>query len=958
MGALANHTFYVGTFQLPVAVMFLGLLIGLTYGLLAVGLVLVFRTNRIINFAHGEIGAFAGTAVGTMVLRGHVPYWAAFPVGLVIGALVGGVVEVIVVRRLRRAPRVMSIVATLGVATVLFGLENLISPEARAGSVFPQPPFLPSFMVGKLVVSPTYTGMLVLSPIVVLGLAGFLRWSRFGRALRASSINTDAARLAGIYAGRMSTLAWMIAGAISAFTAILVLPTYGFTGAESFGPSAVLRALAPAVLARMTNLPVALAGGIVIGEVEQLTLWNYANGSALDLVLFLFIVVALIVQPRFASRGEEKGSWTAVQGWRPLPEVYRKVFLIRNLGRISAVVFLVLALLAPRWLGFGQTFALSGIFSYAIAGLSLGVITGLAGQLSLGQFALAGIGAWTAWFAAEQSGNYVLGVLFGGLAGAVASMLIGLPALRIRGLMLAVTTLAFAFMTQGWLLRQKWALGDGVIPSHVVIFNTELTTKSYYYFALAFLLLAIWLSANIRRGGLGRIFIALRDNPENARAFSIAATGRLLQAFAVAGFLAGVAGGIFAYAQSEITYATFRPDVSINLVAMSVLGGLGILIGPLIGALYVFGLPDIVGTANFDAVALAISTIGWLLLVLYVPGGLAAVIAPLRDRLADRLAAWNGIDVRAARADPTATLGEAVSPPKLEALRVVTQATDGGAMAEQLLTATSLFKRYGGVVAVDDVSAVVTEGEIVGLIGPNGAGKTTFFELLSGFARPDAGSITYAGRTLSRSLRLGPLHYQFNEPPEGRAKVGLIRSFQDAALFPTLTVLEVVQLAMERKHPSQLLQEATGSTLKERVRRTRARELIGAMGLDPYRLKQVRELSTGTRRIVEITSLLALEPRLLLLDEPSSGIAQRETEALGVLLRRLRDEVGITLFVIEHDIPLIMGLADRIIAMESGHVIAAGSPREVREDPTVIESYLGGDVAAIQRSGLVTAAAT
>lgn len=954
LGQIANHTFYVGSFQIPVAVLFLGLLIGLTYGLLAVGLVIVFRTNRIINFAHGEIGAFAGAAVGTMVLKGHVPYWLAFAAGIALGALTGGVVEVIVVRRLRRAPRVMSIVATLGVATVLFGLEFFINPTARAGSVFPQPPGLPSFMVAKLVVSPTFTAMLIFSPIVVLGLAAFLRWSRFGRALRASSINTDAARLAGIYTGRMSTLAWMIAGAISAFTAILVLPTYGFTGAESFGPSAVLRALAPAVLARMTNLPVALVGGIVIGEVEQLTLWNYSNGSVLDLVLFVFIVGALLVQPRFAGRGEEKGSWTAVQGWRPLPEAYGRIFWIRNQGRILGVALLILALAAPLWLGFGQTFALSGIFAYAIAGLSLGVITGLAGQLSLGQFALAGIGAWTAWYTADQTGNYVLGIIVAGLSGALASVAIGLPALRIRGLMLAVTTLAFAFMTQGWLLRQSWALGDGVIPSRVVIFNQQLTTKSYYYFALGSLLVALWLAANVRRGGLGRIFVALRDNPENARAFSIAATGRLLQAFAVAGFLAGVAGGVFAYAQSELSYTTFTPDVSISFVAMSVLGGLGILAGPLIGALYVFGLPDLVGTANFDAVALAGLTVGWLLLVLYVPGGLAALIAPLRDRLADQIAAWHGIDVPAARADPAAAAADLVGPPRLEALRARAAAAEDA--AEQLVTAGGLSKRYGGVLAVDGVSLSVAEGEIVGLIGPNGAGKTTLFELLSGFTKPDSGTVTYAGRVLSRSLRLGPLHYQFNESPEGRARIGLIRSFQDAALFPTLTVLEVLQLALERKHPSRLLQELTGRTLNERARKARARELISVMGLDAYRLKQVRELSTGTRRIVEVASLLALEPRLLLLDEPSSGIAQKETEALGRLLHRLRDEVGITLVVIEHDIPLVMGLADRVIAMESGRVIAAGRPAEVRADPMVIESYLGGDIGAIERSGLVAAA--
>jgi ABC-type branched-subunit amino acid transport system ATPase component len=277
-------------------------------------------------------------------------------------------------------------------------------------------------------------------------------------------------------------------------------------------------------------------------------------------------------------------------------------------------------------------------------------------------------------------------------------------------------------------------------------------------------------------------------------------------------------------------------------------------------------------------------------------------------------------------------------------------------------------KRYGGVVAVESVSIVAEEGEILGLIGPNGAGKTTLFELISGFVRPDSGSIEFAGERVSTWVggnsraRLGPLTlprpgFQFTLSPELRARRGLVRSFQDAGLFPTMTVVDVVQLAFERSDPTALVPALLGAGLPEERKRERAAELIALMGLDGYRRKEIRELSTGTRRITEIACLIALEPRLLLLDEPSSGIAQRETEALGDLLLRLRTQLRTTMVVIEHDIPLIMGIADRIVAMEAGRVIAVGSPAAIRENELVIEAYLGGDAASIERSGALAVGA-
>jgi ABC-type branched-subunit amino acid transport system ATPase component len=185
----------------------------------------------------------------------------------------------------------------------------------------------------------------------------------------------------------------------------------------------------------------------------------------------------------------------------------------------------------------------------------------------------------------------------------------------------------------------------------------------------------------------------------------------------------------------------------------------------------------------------------------------------------------------------------------------------------------------------------------------------------------------------------------------------VVRSFQDPALFSTMTVLETVMLAQEGRVPTTLFGSVVGSQELERPKRAQARDLIVAMGLEPYMHKQIQELSTGTRRIAELCCLLALQPRLLLLDEPSSGIAQRESEALGGLLRRIKEHLSATMIVIEHDIPLVMGISDRVAAMESGRIIKVGSPAEVRNDPRVVEAYLGADVTAIERSGARSAVA-
>lgn len=923
-------------FDIPFPVIVLGTIIGLTYGLLAVGLLLIYRSNRVINFAHGEIGAFAAATFGLATARWRVPYYVALPLALALGAGVAALAEVAIVRRLRNAPRLMSIVATLGVGQFLLVL-SLVIARSQSGFLFPQPPGVPEFDIGALRVTQAYAGMLLFAPVVVVAITVFLRRSRFGLAIRSAAANPEAARMAGIFAGRMSSLSWAIAGAVSAFTAILLFPSRGVAGGESFGPSLLLRALVGAVIARMNSLPAALAAGVGLGVVEQLLLWNYPRAGLVEVALFVIILAALLLQRGAGGREDEKGSWAAVQTWRPLPDALRQVWAVRNLGLIAAAGLTLLAAVTNLLVDNSTAITIVGMMGFAIIGLSVGIITGLGGQLSLGQFALGGIGATVSFYVSSRTGNFALALLYAGLATAAASLVIGLPALRVRGLFLTVTTLGFALATPAWLLQQPWMLGTGVDPGRPIVAGSALDTgKRYYWFALVVLLVCLAIARNARRGGFGRLLVAVRDNEDNARAFTVPASRVKLQGFLLAGFLAGVGGALFGHSLSRIGTTTFPTEASVDVVVMSVIGGVSALAGPLIGVFYVIGIPEFV---PLDSAGLAATDLGALLLILYLPGGLAQLVDPLRRRAAYAIARRAGVHPDAGEGPVDEKQGASMSSVRAAVVRdsAPTRPRPPGV---PLLTAQNLRKRFGGVTAVDDVSLQVRAGETFGLIGPNGAGKTTLFEILGGFTRPDSGSVRFDGRDVSD---LGP---------EARGRLGLIRSFQDAALFPTMTVHECVQLALEKRQPTSLLRSTLGMFGPERKKEALARDLIGFMGLDRYRMKQIQELSTGTRRITELACLIALEPVLLLLDEPSSGIAQRESEALGVLLQDIKTQLQATLLIIEHDIPLIMSLSDRILAMDTGAVICEGTPNVVRNDRRVVEAYLGGSIAAIERSGV------
>jgi branched-chain amino acid transport system ATP-binding protein len=275
---------------------------------------------------------------------------------------------------------------------------------------------------------------------------------------------------------------------------------------------------------------------------------------------------------------------------------------------------------------------------------------------------------------------------------------------------------------------------------------------------------------------------------------------------------------------------------------------------------------------------------------------------------------------------------------KARARRVTEATTD--AMA---LEVRNMARSYGGIRAVNGVSLTLAEGEILGLIGPNGAGKTTLFDLISGFVPVDEGQVLLFGEDVT------------DLTPDERARLGLARSFQDARLFPSLTVTENIAVALERHLTSR---STIGAALHlptvskaERSIEKRIDRLIRLMGIDDFRDKFVRELSTGSRRIVDLACVMACDPKVLLLDEPSAGIAQREAEELGPLLHRIMWETGCSLLVIDHDMPLLSSVSDELLALDLGAVVTRGAPNDVLQHPTVVSSYLGTTKEAIQRSG-------
>ncbi len=941
---------------------FTGLMVGLMTGLVAVGIVLVYRSSRVINFAYGEVGVFGAALLAILVINYGWNYWLALAASCLVGAAISMVIELVVVRRLFEAPRVILFAATLGLSQLVFAATlNLPDPEPGP---FPSPFFVqPSranpdaaysllgldvpFEVAGVRVLGREVMVLLFVPVIVVALAWFLNRTLYGLCVRASATNAEAARLAGVSPRRMSTLVWTLAGALAVLTAALLIPLSGTPpGPQAFviGPGLLLRALAAALIGRMASLPLAIAGGLGIGVIESVVLFNVDSSRLLlntpgffMALLFALVLVLVLVQARTDGPHAER-VWSFSPRVRPVPVELRDRFVLARLPAVVGTLAVVVGLLAPVIVDRPSKIEiLSTALLWGLIGLSVTVLTGWAGQLSLGQFAFAGLGAMTMatvnrrgipWGGPRLFDDglpFVPSVLVAVVVCVVAAMIIGAPSLQVRGLFLAVTTLAFAVASSEWLFEQRIFLEAGNTSTFVPRPTWLDSQRSYYYVCFGVLVVAVLLAARLRRGGIGRSLIAVRDNERSAAAYTVSPARAKFTAFAIAGGMAGLGGALLAGLREKADPGLFGVGESLIIVSVAIVGGVASVAGPVIGALWVQGLPAVIDFSS--TVNLLRSGIGLLVMLLYFPGGLVQIGYALRDAVLRRLAD------KAAPPDRAAPVGRAVPRAAPQRRRPV------GALA---LRAQGVSVNFGGRRAVDRVSLDAHPGEVVGLIGGNGAGKSTLMNAIGGFV-PAEGLIELLGRNVS------------GFSPHRRARAGLGRTFQAADLFGDLTVTETVQIALEARDRTELAPALLGlpsNRRHERRKHADAAELIDFIGLGRYADAFISELSTGTRRICELACLLALDARVLCLDEPTAGVAQRETEAFGPLIQRIQSELGATLVVIEHDMPLIMSISDRVYCLEAGVIIAEGDPVEVRNNPAVIASYLGTDERTIARSDL------
>jgi ABC-type branched-subunit amino acid transport system ATPase component/ABC-type branched-subunit amino acid transport system permease subunit len=937
---------------------FSGVIYGLIYAVFAAGFVLVYRCTGILNFAYGEIGAFGAAIFALFHVKYGMPYWFAFASAVLLTALIGMVVELSVVRRLFHSPRLVLLIATVGVAQLLL-FFRLELPLITQGGAWPLPFDGRWQPAGDVVVLPRELLVLVVAPILILALGLFITRTTFGLVVRASAGNPDTARVYGINVKRTSTVVWTISAGFAAITAILVAPLLSISpgtiigaGVIAVGPSLLLRALVVALIARMQSLPLTLVGGIAVGVFEQIVQINVDPQDSGIVDFYLFLAAIVLVWMGARGRRADAG-WSTDAPVKPIPERLKNIWYVRRMPQVGFLLVFGFFAAVPLFLTkASQEFLWTDIVIFALVALSITPLTGWAGQLSLGQFAFAGLGALTmamvsngldipvpldlwdmsltlSWFPAAAVSTTV---------GVVAAILIGIPTLRVRGLFLAVVTLAFAVACWTWLFEQPmWyetefgATTPTVEPPEVggIDFSNR---RTMYYLCFGVLFVTALLVARLRRTGPGRSMIAVRDNEEMAAASTVSPGRVKVTSFALSGGIAALAGVLLVTVRGEVTpEVVFGPDQSLTVVATAVIGGLGSVVGPALGALFVRGLPTIFN--DTAEIRLLTSSIGLLILLMYFPGGLLQIFYRFRDAIlewADSRLAERGVEAPVpaiSKAVPTRSTREVVLP-----------------TGQAWLSVRGVCVRFGGNQAVDNVDLEVRKGELVGLIGTNGAGKSTLMNAISGFV-PSNGIISVLGKDVTGLT------------PQRRHRVGLGRGFQAARLYPALTVRETVMVALEAREHSWLLPSMTGlppSLGAEKRKRVETAELIDFLGLGRYADEFIANLSTGTRRIVELATLLAVDARVLLLDEPTGGVAQRETEAFGPLIVRIQRELGAAMLVIEHDMPLIMSISDRVYCLEAGRVIAEGPPHAVRNDPAVIASYLGTDERAIQRSGTVT----
>lgn len=652
---------------MPAGIVLLGAVLGSLTGLSAVGLVLVYRASRVVNFSQASLGSAAGVLAILIFITWGWNYFVCLALGAVVAAGTGALVDRLVIRRFFWAPRLILTLATIGLAQVLGGIELGLP------SLFGQPlvtnsfrtPLSSSFTLDPVLFTGNHVLIVVIVPVVAGALAWFLTRTSLGVAIRAASENAERALVLGIPVRRLSTVVWAIAAGLSALTVMLTAPIQALPPTVLAGPSLLLPALAAAVLARMENLPVAFVAGVGIGILQQVTFWTTSRSSATDVAFLLVIMAALLIQRDRLSRADDASasSWLSTGETTPVPSELRRLPEVVWARRGVAALVALVAAVAPLVLSVSQVNLVGTVaLVYALIGVSLVVLTGWSGQLSLGQFALAGVGGMVAANLLDEGVDLLVVLAGAAVGGAVAALVVGLPALRIRGLFLGVTTLALAVAMSTYFLNPSYF--PDLLPSDlrrpVLLARFDLSSEiTLYYFVLVVVAGAAWTASNVRASRVGRLMVAVRDNERAARARGVDATTVKLGAFAFSGALAGLAGGLLVLAFLAVGSGSFSAKQSFDAFAMVVVGGLTSVSGAIVGAFALRLTQYLIG----GSLQLIVTGAGVLALLLAFPGGIGQLLTSARDRYLRRVADRRGIIVPSliadvASAEPVAATGD------------------------------------------------------------------------------------------------------------------------------------------------------------------------------------------------------------------------------------------------------------------------------------------------------------
>lgn len=630
---------------MPWGVVTQGVIFGSSNALLGIGLILVYRTSRVVNFAYGALGSVAGAVTVGLYKGQGWNYWVALLIGLLVGTGLGALTDVLVLRRFDKSSRLVATVATLGLAQLLgaIALGTIIALGVIGFTGGLETPIDGSFTVRPYLIRGDHILMLSLVPIAVGGLGWFLYRTDAGRAVRAAADDADRARLLGIPVGRLRTLVGAIAGALSTATYITKVPFTGIIPDPSVSATAILPGLAIAVVARFQSLPTALAAGIGLGIAEWTIRWNTSADSAFTIVFLVVILVALLTQKGVQSRAEAAGeAWEGAVALRPLSAAVRNDPKVRRAGAALYVVVGLLTTYLVATAASSTLLTVSYAAAWAMVGLSLVVLAGWGGVVSLGQFAIVGVGAMVAGnLLMRWNADAFLAVLAAGVAGALVSAIIGIPALRIAGFGLAVATISFAVCLDAYFLNPvnfpDYVPNDVIRPILFKRFDLE-DERVLAIFSIAFLLLGIAVVRSLRRSRPGRNVIATRDNIRFAGALAVPTTLMRIQSFVLAGAIAGTAGGVYMVIAKSTGQGTFRPEMSIELFSYAAIGGLATPAGAVLGILGFRAIDFILSQQSWldpeDAaiIRLSLSGVGLLFVLYLLPGGLWQGVQRLRDR--------------------------------------------------------------------------------------------------------------------------------------------------------------------------------------------------------------------------------------------------------------------------------------------------------------------------------------